>query len=217
MAYPAALERLLRELELLPGVGPRTAERLAYFLIARSPERPRALAQALEGLVDTVRPCRRCHSLTDQELCAICSDQGRDHSKVVVVEHPKDMEALERAGWRGLYHVLQGTIQIPGSPASDPSGDSAGLQSLRQRLKEGKIQEVVLGTNPDLEGDGTALSVQSMIEKELPAEARKRLQVTRLARGLPTGTSLVYANPAVIAEAIEERKDLRRGGQADEA
>jgi len=201
------MERLLRELERLPGVGPRTAERLAYHLLRSGAESSRALSRAIEVACEAIRPCGICYHLTDVDPCALCQDEERDRTRVLVVSQPKDLEAMEKAGWRGLYHVLLGSLSLQegGAGADEPT-----VRALRKRLQGGDIREVILGTNPDLEGDGTALVLAEMISQI----ASKDLRVSRLARGVPAGASIEYTNPAVLAEAIEERRLLPREVEA---
>jgi len=202
MAYPEAMAQLLLELEKLPGIGPRTAERLAHHLLKVGAPEAGRLAKAIEAAVAAIRPCSDCGHLADRDPCAICSDDSRDRRRVLVVEQSQDVEAMERAGWRGVYHVLQGSIRAEqGGEARD-----LALAGLRRRIADEAVEEVILGTDPDFEGDGTALLVAEMLEKA----ARPGLRVSRLARGVPTGTSIEYANPAVLAEALTERKAFRR-------
>ena len=202
MAYPAALHRLVAELERLPGIGPRTAERLAFHLVRVGPESARQLARAIEEAVERLGPCSVCFHLSDQDPCALCSDEQRDRSRILVVEQPRDLEAMEKAGWRGLYHVLHGGVSHqdgsrPGSVVEK------NLVALGKRARDTGVDEVVLGTNPDLEGDGTAMVVRRFLAKFAP-----KATVRRLARGMPTGGAIEYTNPAVLAEAIQERREF---------
>ncbi len=203
MAYPAAMEELVREFEKLPGIGPRTAERLAYHVVRGGEAVSRPLAHALEAATTTVNPCSVCYHLSDQDPCKICADPQRDDSRILVVEQPKDLEALEKAGWSGRYHVLLGTLTRQDGMRSD-RGEPLTLRGLGQRLKNGQVKEVVLGTNPDLEGDGTALTVTDYVSKVTGGAVK----VSRLARGVPTGAAIEYTNPAVLAEALSERRSL---------
>lgn len=208
MAYPEAMARLLAELERLPGIGPRTAERLAHHLFKVGPEAARALSRAIEEAVTQVRPCSTCSHLTDQDPCAICSDPTRDRRRILVVEQSRDLEAMERAGWRGLFHVLQGSVRPDGEPNYELT-----LARLKRRVESGEVDEIVLGTDPDFEGDGTALAVAAMIESSR-RNGQKPVTVSRLARGVPTGSAIEYTNPAVLAEALSERKQLPQEGNA---
>ncbi|MSR45970.1 MAG: recombination protein RecR [Planctomycetes bacterium] len=211
MAYPEAMARLLQELEKLPGIGPRTAERLAHHMVQGGRDGALALAAAIESVVSTVKPCSGCRHLTDRDPCPICSDASRDRRRILVVEQPRDLEALERAGWRGLYHVLHGSLR------ADGGGEPLALDALRRRLDRDagadEILELVLGTDPDFEGDGTALEIAAMVR----ASRRPELPISRLARGVPTGSSIEYSNPAVLAEALAERRAIGRGQAAEDA
>jgi recombination protein RecR len=207
MAYPEAMARLLAELEKLPGVGPRTAERLAHYLIQAGPDGALALARALEAVVASVHPCSTCRHLSDRDPCAICTDPTRDQRRILVVEQPRDLEAMERAGWRGVYHVLHGSLRADrgdGGPSLDP---------LLRRIESSDVAELILGTDPDFEGDGTALEIAELVKRS----RRPDLPLTRLARGVPTGSAIEYSNPAVLAEALAERRLLARPGSAEEA
>jgi recombination protein RecR len=206
MAYPEAMTRLLAELERLPGIGPRTAERLGHHLLNVGATEALRLAKAIEEAVGAIRPCSQCGHLADCDPCAICADDSRDRRRVLVVEQSQDVEAMERAGWRGLYQVLHGSVRAEqGGAAHD-----LALAGLRRRIGAGEVDEVVLGTDPDFEGDGTALAVAEMVEKA----GRSDLKVSRLARGVPTGSAIEYANPAVLAEALTERRSFKREGGA---
>ena len=207
MAYPEAMARLIEELERLPGIGPRTAERLAHHLVKAGVEGAGALARAIDGAVAAVHPCSTCFHLSDRDPCGICSDETRDRGRVLVVEHSQDLEAMERAGWRGLYHVLHGSVRADGARNGDLT-----LDRLERRIASGEIVELVLGTDPDFEGDGTSLVIAEMVEKRRGPGVE--LAVSRLARGVPTGSAIEYTNPAVLAEALSERRRLARGGGA---
>jgi recombination protein RecR len=204
-AYPAAVERLITEFARLPGIGRRTAERLAFHILKSDPPTALALSQAVRDVKETVRHCSTCYNLTDHDPCAICGDPSRDHALVLVVEQPKDLIALEQTGmFRGVYHVLMGHI----SPLEGVRPEDLTIPDLLRRVDEparnagqAQIREIVLGLNPTVEGDGTALY--------LAEELRPRgVKVSRLARGLPTGGSLEYANKAVLADAIQGRQML---------
>jgi recombination protein RecR len=206
MAYPQAMDRLLKELERLPGVGPRTAERFAYFLLRAGSDAAAELAETLQQAQREVRSCAVCFNLADRDPCALCADESRDRRKVLVVSQPKDVEAMEKAGWEGLYHVLLGGVVV-GAPGNVPARTLAGLQ---ERLRTGSIEELVLGLNPDLEGDGTSLVIADLVEQMDGVDVR----VTRLARGVPVGSAIEYTNPSILAEAIQERRSLPSGSEA---
>jgi recombination protein RecR len=190
-----AIPRLIQEFARLPGIGPKTAERLTHFLLGDRPQ-ARELAEALRTIVESVRQCRQCHDLTDGDLCGLCADPGRDQSVICVVEQPRDVSALERAGtFRGLYHVLHGRL----APLENMGPDRLTLDSLVRRVRQGRVQEIILGTNPTLEGDGTALYVANLL-------AGTNVKVTRLARGLPSGSVLEFANSQMLADALDGRR-----------
>jgi len=211
MAYPEAMARLIEELERLPGIGPRTAERLAHHLVKVGPEAAGALARAIDGAASAVRPCSTCFHLSDRDPCGICSDETRDRRRILVVEQSHDLEAMERAGWRGLYHVLHGSVRADGERNPELT-----LDALERRVAGGEVDELVLGTDPDFEGDGTALVIAALVEKRRRAGVADgtNLVVSRLARGVPTGSAIEYTNPAVLAEALSERKRVAREGGA---
>jgi recombination protein RecR len=204
MAYPEAMARLLAELERLPGIGPRTAERLGHHLLKVGADTARQLARAIEDAVASVRPCSTCFHLSDSDPCPICADPGRDRSRILVVEQSRDLEAMERAGWRGVYHVLQGAVRPEGR-----DGAELTLEALKRRLAGGEVAEIVLGTDPDFEGDGTALVVAELVE-QARRTGPQPISVSRLARGVPAGSAIEYTNPAVLAEALSERRPVAR-------
>lgn len=190
------IARLMQELGKLPGVGPKSAERLAHHLLAASRPDVLALADALRAIKDEIRQCRQCHNLTDGEVCHLCRDARRDTTTICVVEQPRDLAALERAGtFRGLYHVLHGRL----APLDGIGPDQLAIDSLVQRVRQGGVQEVIMATNPTLEGDGTALYVANLL-------AATGVRITRLARGLPSGSVLEFANNQMLADALEGRR-----------
>jgi recombination protein RecR len=190
------ISRLLEELTKLPGIGPKSAERIAHFLLGGDRQHARALADALRAVAEKVRPCRECFDLTDAELCPVCSDPRRDAGLLCVVEAPRDVSLFERAGtFRGLYHVLGGRL----APLDGVGPDRLTLGALVERVRRGGVREVILATSPTLEGDGTALFASNLL-------APTGVQVTRLARGLPSGSSLELANAQMLADALEGRR-----------
>lgn len=204
-AYPEPVDRLIGELATLPGIGRRSAERLAFHLLKADESTALALARAIADVKRAVRHCSVCSNLTDADTCPICRDESRDRSRVLVVEQPKDLIALEQTGmYRGLYHVLMGRL----SPLDGVGPGELTIAELMARFDNPprdpggvRIEEVILGLNPTLEGDGTGLY--------LAEEVRKRgIGVTRLARGLPTGAHLEYVSKAVLADAIEGRREM---------
>jgi len=194
--YSEPVERLLAELTRLPGIGQRTAERLAYHLLRQPAEEAMKLAVAIRDVKKQIRPCATCGNLDETDPCAICADERRDRSVLLVVETPKDLAAIERSGaYRGLYHVLGGRI----APLDGVGADDLRIRELVERVSESGIGEVILGTNPDLEGDGTALYVRQAL-----AEGT-RARVTRIAKGIPTGSTIEYSSGAVLGDAIDGR------------
>ncbi len=202
-AYPAAVDRLIAEFAKLPGIGRRSAERLAFYLLKSDEATAMSLARAVEDVKRTVRHCSVCWSLCDGAMCGICADASRQRDVVLVVEQPKDLLALEQTGmYKGLYHVLMGRL----SPLEGIGPDALTIASLLERVSDGSrnpggvaVREVVLGLNPTLEGDGTALHLGEALRG-------RGVTVTRLARGLPSGSQLEYANKAVLADAIVGRR-----------
>jgi recombination protein RecR len=193
---PGVIGRLIQEFGKLPGIGPKTAERLTHYLLAADRQEALALADALRSIAERVHACRQCYNLTEGEMCAICSDARRDPSLICVVEQPRDLAALERTGFfRGLYHVLQGRL----APLEGMGPEQLTVDSLLRRVQQGGVQEVILATNPTLEGDGTALYVSNLL-------AGSGVRITRLARGLPTGSVLEFANNQMLADALEGRR-----------
>jgi recombination protein RecR len=191
-----AIARLTHELNKLPGVGPKTAERLTHHLLAVGTAEVLALADALRAVVEQVRRCQQCCNLTESELCPLCSDPRRDASVICVVEQPRDLAALERpATYRGLYHVLHGRL----APLDNVGPEQLTIDRLLERVRAGGAREVIMATNPTLEGDGTALYLSSVL-------ATTGVKVTRLARGLPSGSVLEFANSQMLADALEGRR-----------
>lgn len=194
----SAIDDLTTELARLPGIGRKSAQRLTYHLLKQNADQSRRLAQALVTLVETVRPCSRCFNLTEAELCSLCMDTRRDPSLVCVVEDAADIAAIERAGeFRGRYHVLGGRL----SPLDGVGPDDLTIAALLARVPEDEITEVIVATNPSLEGEATALYVQRQL-------APLGVRVTRIARGLPVGGDLEYADGVTIAQALQARRDM---------
>ena len=192
------IARLMHELGKLPGIGPKTAERLTHHLLVAPRTQVYALADALRAVKDSIRQCRQCCQLTEHELCEICADPRRDASVICVVEQQRDLAAVERAGtYRGLYHVLHGRL----APLDNIGPEQLTIDRLVQRVRSGGVQEVIMATNPTLEGDGTALYLSSLL-------APLGVRVTRLARGLPSGSVLEFANSQMLADALEGRRSF---------
>lgn len=190
------IDRLLEELTKLPGIGPKSAERIAHFLLSGDRRNAVSLADALRAVAERVRPCRECFNLTEGEACPVCSDPRRDPGIVCVVETPRDVGSFERAGtFRGRYHVLGGRL----APLDGMGPDRLTFGPLVDRVRKGGVREVILATSPTLEGDGTALFASNLL-------AGTGVTITRLARGLPSGSSLELANAQMLAEALEGRR-----------
>jgi recombination protein RecR len=192
------VSRLIEEFSKLPGVGPKSAQRLTYYLLRASPEDAQALAQAILEVKEKIILCSLCQNITDADPCAICRNDQRDQDSICVVEEPLDILALERTGsYKGLYHVLHGVI----SPMDGIGPDDLKVRELLARLKTGQVREVIMATNPNLEGEATAMYLTRLI-------APLGLKVTRLARGLPMGADLEYADNVTLARALEGRQEV---------
>jgi len=196
--YARPLARLIEELEKMPGIGPKSAQRLALHVLRRSPEEARALAEAVLEVKEKIRPCATCFNFTEGEQCPICTDTRRDRTQICVVAEVKDLLAMENtAEYRGLYHVLGGLI----SPMDDIGPEALTIRELLARLGGGEVKEVVIATNPTVEGDATAMYLARLIK---PLEVK----VTRIALGLPVGGDLDYADQVTIARALEGRTPM---------
>lgn len=194
----SAIDDLATEFAKLPGIGRKTALRLTYHLLKQAPDQSRRLAEALRTLSDRVRPCSRCYNLTEDELCPICRDPRRDPAVICAVEEASDIAAIERAGeFRGLYHVLGGRL----SPLDGVGPEDLTINQLVSRVGGAGVREVILATNPSLEGEATALYVQRQL-------AALPVTVTRIARGLPVGGDLEYADGVTIAQALAARRTM---------
>ena len=196
--YTDSMRRLTDAFNRMPGIGRKTAERLTYYVLRASADEMEGLASGILEVKHNVRHCSRCHNITETDPCDICADTRRDHGTICVVEEPKDLFAIEATGiFRGVYHVLMGHI----APLEDVGPEALTVASLIERVKAGGVAEVILATNPNLEGDGTALFICRQLEP-------LGVKATRLARGLATGSAIEYANTAILADAINERRDL---------
>ncbi len=200
MPYPEPIQQLIREFDKMPGIGARTAERLAFHVLRTSPEEAFALAVAIRDVKKNVKTCSACCTVTLTDPCARCADPSRDHSTILVVEQPHDVEAYEGAGFRGDYHVLGGAL----NPVEGIEPSHLTIERLLKRLTEGNAKEIILGVDPDFEGDGTALYLQTVLKKSC-------VKVTRIARGIPAGSAVEYSNSAVLAEAVAGRRVIEGG------
>jgi recombination protein RecR len=196
-ARPRSVERLIEALGRLPGVGPKTSERLAYFLLRAEPELAEELAAAIRRARESTRVCSVCCNLDESDPCGICADEDRDRGLLLVVEDPRDVTAFEAAGYRGLYHVLQGRL----SGLEGIGLDDLTLEPLLRRVASERPREVCLATNPDLEGEGTA----QLLAERL---SRPGMSVTRLARGMPAGSTIIQVSQSILADAMEGRRPL---------
>lgn len=195
---PEPVTRLIEAFSQLPGIGPKTASRLTFYLLRRPVEQAEALADAIRDLKRKTVFCSICFNITDQSPCAICRDETRDRSIICVVEEPLDVLAIDRTGeYRGLYHVLHGAI----SPVEGIGPDELRIQELVARLKNQPVQEVLLATNPNLEGEATAMYLARLLQ---PLGVR----ITRLARGLPVGGDLEYADVITLSRALQGRREM---------
>jgi len=199
--YTPAVQNLIDELGKLPGVGPKSAQRIAFHLVKLSEQDALRLAHAISEAKEKVRFCETCFNMSDDQFCEICADQRRDHSLICVVEEPRDIVAVEKTHeYRGYYHVLQGAI----NPIDGIGPDQLRIRELLQRLQEGTVEEVILCTNPNIEGEATAMYLAKLIE---PLE----IPVTRIASGLPVGGDLEYADELTLGRAIEGRREMGAG------
>ena len=199
MAYNIApLSELINQFERLPSIGRKTAQRLAFYILTQPPERARAFADALTNAREKIRYCTVCQRLTDGEVCSICSDEMRDRSTICVVEDPRDVMAFERTHeYKGLYHVLHGTI----SPLDGIGPDKLKVKELMARLADGTVKEVIMATNPTVEGEATASYLSRLIKP-------MGIRITRLAYGIPVGGDLEYADEVTLTRALEGRNDI---------
>ncbi|MGH7392778.1 MAG: recombination mediator RecR [Candidatus Rokuibacteriota bacterium] len=196
--YPEPVARLIEALQRLPGIGPKTAQRLTFFLLKRPAEEVREISEALVAVKDRIVYCQTCYNVTDEDPCRICADPRRDGDLLCVVEEPNDLMAMERTGeYRGRYHVLLGAL----SPLDGIGPEDLKVRELLARLDGGGATEVILATNPNVEGEATALYLAKLLR---PLGVR----VTRIARGLPVGGDLEYADQVTLSKALEGRREF---------
>ena len=197
-AYTESLNRLIEEFGKLPGVGPKTAERLAFHILKAEPAEAMALAKAISDVKNKTKRCEICYNLSEETICRICSDPRRDKSLICVVEQPKDLIALEKTGaCKWVYHVLGGHI----APLDGIEPDDLTINKLVERVRKGDVKEVIMATNPNMAGDGTVLYISSLLKNT-------GVEITRLARGLPTGSTIEYASGKMLTDAIIGRQQL---------
>ena len=196
--YTDTVNKLIEELGKLPGIGPKTAERLAFHILKSQTREALTLAQAISDVKTKIKQCKICYNFAETDICPICSDQRRDKTKICVVEQPKDVIVLEKTGQcKWVYHVLGGHI----APLDGIEPQHLTIDKLVERVKAGGIQEIIMATNPNMLGDGTALYISSLLKGT-------GVKITRLARGLATGSTLEYASGRMLTDAITSRQPL---------
>ncbi len=199
--YAKPLARLVSEFEKLPGVGPKSAQRLAFYVMRVSADEAQALADAIVDVRANIKFCSICANYTDQDICSICADTRRDQASMCVIAEPRDLIAMEKTNeFRGLYHVLQGVI----SPMEGIGPDKLRIRELQDRLAGGTVREVILATNPTVEGDTTAMYLARNVIKPLDPT----IKITRIAHGMPIGGDLDYADQATLISALEWRREM---------
>jgi recombination protein RecR len=196
-SYPEALKNLIASFSRLPGVGPKTAQRLSFFLIKSLPDEIEGLINSLTEVKQKIHFCSRCGFYTENELCSICQDSTRESTILCVVERPQDVLSIEKTGYRGLYHVLQGVL----SPLSGVGPEDLTINQLMKRIETEKFKEVILATNPSLDGEATAY----FIARKLRSFS---IRVTMIARGLPLGGDMEFADEITLTQAFEGRRDV---------
>jgi len=197
MDFPEPVALLIDELRRLPGIGPKSAQRIAFHLLKGTTDEAGRLASAITGLLEAIRTCSRCQAVTDREVCAICTDPGRSDRQVCVVEEPHNLVAVERTrDFRGRYHVLHGAL----SPLQGVGPDELRVDGLLERVRGGEVEEVILATSPTVEGEATAAYLARLL-KPFP------VRVTRIAMGVPVGSDLEWADEVTMAKALEGRRD----------
>ncbi len=203
--HTEALQKLVEEFKKLPGIGNKTAERLAYYVLRTSEDEAMQLAHAIRDVKKKLKNCRVCFNITERDVCPICVDERRDDSMICVVEQPKDVYAIERAGnYNGKYHVLMGAF----APLDGITPEDLTVRSLLDRIREragteSPVREVILATNPNFEGDGTALYLAGQL-RGIPG-----VTVSRIARGIPSGSNIEHVSSTIVADAIEGRRGMR--------
>jgi recombination protein RecR len=197
-AYTESLNKVIEELEKLPGIGPKSAERLAFHLLKAPPAQALKLADAIRDLKEKIKRCKICYNFSEQDVCQICSDERRDMSIICVVEQPKDVISLEKTGvCKWVYHVLGGHI----APLDGVEPGDLTIKELVERIYKGGVKELIMATNPNMAGDGTSLYISSLLRDT-------GVKITRLARGLPTGSTIEFASGKILSDAIAGRQTL---------
>lgn len=193
---PRSVQSLIEAFERLPGIGPKTAQRLTYYLLHAPIEQAKALAAAALDMKEKTKICSVCFNIDEEDICSICSDPNRNQTIIMVVENPLDVLALEKTSFKGLYHVLHGVI----SPLENIGPSEIHIKELLPRLKNDDVKEIILATNPTMEGEATAMYIQRLISS-------LGVKITRIARGLPVGSDLEYADETTLSRALEGRND----------
>ena len=193
---PKSVQSLIEAFERLPGIGPKTAQRLTYYLLHAPKEEAEILARAAVEMREKIIICKTCFNIGEIDPCQICSDSSRDQSIITIVEDPLDVMALEKSGFKGLYHVLHGVI----APLENIGPEQLYIRQLLPRLKDDTVKEIILATNPTMEGEATAMYIQRLISP-------LGIKITRIARGLPVGSDLEYADETTLSRALEGRKE----------
>ncbi len=198
MNYAKPLAKLVSEFERLPGIGPKSAQRLAFHVLKMSEEEAREFAEAIMEVKNTIGLCKTCYNYTDKEICEICSDQRRNHNVICVVAEPKDITAMDKTNeFSGVYHVLGGVI----SPMDGIGPEKLRIRELLARIQDNDVEEVILATNPTIEGDATAMYIARLL-KELG------IKTTRIAHGMPVGADMDYADQATLIQALHWRREM---------
>ena len=196
--YAAPIARLIEEFEKLPGIGHKTAQRLAFYVLNSPKEKAEKLANAIVDAKAKIKYCRVCGNLTDLDLCAVCNSQKRDASLICVVEDPRDVVAMERIKeFKGLYHVLHGVI----SPMDGVGPEDIRIKELLERIQDGSVKEVIVATNPNIEGEATAMYISKLLKP-------LGIKITRIAHGIPVGGDLEYADEITLSKALEGRREI---------
>ena len=196
--YSDPIARLIEKLAMLPGIGPKTAQRLTFHLLSMPEDEVRELSDAMMAAKTKTRRCEVCGNVTDINPCAICSDNNRDHTTICVIENPRDLVAMERTrDYKGTYHILHGVI----SPMDGIGPNDIRIRELLERLKDGTVAEVILATNPNVEGEATAMYIARLLKP-------LGIRVTRIAKGIPVGGDLEYADEVTLSKAMEGRRDI---------
>lgn len=198
MKRPQVVTELIEELKKFPGIGQKTAERLSFFVMRGPEERAMKLARAIQNVKEKIFLCSQCHGITEKDPCDICRDPTRDHSQICVVEEPHDVYVIENMGaYKGLYHVLMGVI----SPLDGIGPSELTIDLLKEKIENQEIREVILATNPDMEGESTAVYLAKILKP-------LNVKVTRIARGLPVGSDLEYADQVTLMKSMEGRTEM---------